>query len=112
MLLFIFEDEHGWTYEPHGSEIEVWCTTFEGSEVLKASGWRPYEMHRVSRYVHDSLLIDGMLFSVRQICPTLKPLPASVRSNDENIIRRDIKKSHGVLHQLVPRGRPRECQGC
>ena len=61
MLLFIFEDEHGWIYEPHGSEIEVWCTTFEGSEILKASGWRPYEMHRVSRYVHDSLLIDGML---------------------------------------------------
>ena len=61
MLLFIFEDEHGWIYEPHGSEIEVWCTTFEGSEVLKASGWRPYEMHRVSRYVHDSLLIDGLL---------------------------------------------------
>ena len=61
MLLFIFEDEHGWIYEPHGSEIDVWCTTFYGSEILKASGWRPYEMHRVSRYVHDSLLIDGML---------------------------------------------------
>ena len=64
MQLFIHEDEHGWIYEPHGSEIEVWCTTFEGSEVLKASGWRPYEVHRVSRHVHASLLIDGLLFSV------------------------------------------------
>jgi hypothetical protein len=65
MLLYIFEDEHGWIYEPHGSEIEVWCTTFEGSKVLKASGWRPYQMHRVSRYVHDSLLIDGLLAQLR-----------------------------------------------
>jgi hypothetical protein len=69
MLLYIFEDEHGWIYEPHGSEIEVWCTTFEGSKVLKASGWRPYQMHRVSRYVHDSLLIDGMLLQWRADLP-------------------------------------------
>ncbi len=61
MLLFIFEDEHGWIYEPHGTEPEVWSTTLEGSEVLKASGWRPYEMHRVPRHVHELLLIDDLL---------------------------------------------------
>ncbi len=62
MLLYILEDEHGWIYEPHGIEIEVWYVTYDGGELLKASGWRPYEMHRVSRDVHDSLLIDGLSF--------------------------------------------------
>ena len=85
MLLFIFEDEHGWIYEPHGSEIEVWCTTFEGSEILKASGWRPYEMHRVSRYVHDSLLIDGLLAHGRSDPPVSQQLqrPADRRDAEE-----------------------------
>jgi len=61
MLLFIREDEHGFIYEPHGTESECWSTTPEGSAVLKEAGWRPYEMQRVSRYVHECLLIDGLL---------------------------------------------------
>jgi hypothetical protein len=61
MLLHIYEDEHGWIYEPHGVESEFWSTTLEGSRMLLSSGWRPYSMHRVSRYLHDSLLIDGLL---------------------------------------------------
>ena len=61
MLLFLYDDEHGWVYEPHGSEFEDWSLTFAGCEILRSSGWRPYEMHRVSRHVHDSLLIDGLL---------------------------------------------------
>jgi hypothetical protein len=61
MLLYLYEDEHGWIYEPHGSEHDCWSTTFEGSELLRAAGWRPYAMHRVSRYLHESLLIDGHL---------------------------------------------------
>ena len=65
MLLVLYEDENGWIYEPAGSEIEVWSTTFEGSEIIKASGWRPYVMHRVSRHVHDTLLIDGFLQRVQ-----------------------------------------------
>ncbi len=91
MLLYIFEDEHGWIYEPHGTEIEVRHVTYDGGELLKASGWRPYEMHRVSRYVHDSLLIDGLLTPVRSWVEKKDPP--------------DIKKSHGELQQLVPRGR-------
>jgi hypothetical protein len=65
MLLFLYEDEHGWIYEPHGTEDDFWSTTFEGSELLRSSGWRPYSMPRVSRYLHDSLLIDGHLRPVR-----------------------------------------------
>ena len=61
MLLTIYEDENGWVYEPHATETEVWDTTAEGSEIIKASGWRPYQMHRISRFVHESLLIDGFI---------------------------------------------------
>ena len=61
MLLFLCEDEHGWLYEPHGVEPDVWTLTAEGGEVLRSSGWKPYEMPRVSRHVHESLLIDGFL---------------------------------------------------
>ena len=65
MLLHLREDEHGWIYEPHGTEHAFWSTTFEGSELLRAAGWRPYVMHRVSRYLHESLLIDAHLSLVR-----------------------------------------------
>jgi hypothetical protein len=61
MLLHLREDEHGWVVEPQGTEPEYWSTTLEGSEQLKAAGWVPYRMHRVSRWVVDSLLIDGLL---------------------------------------------------
>ncbi len=61
MLLHLTEDEHGWVVEPQGTEPEYWSTTLEGSEQLKAAGWVPYRMHRVSRWVIDSLLIDGLL---------------------------------------------------
>ena len=61
MLLHLREDEHGWVVEPQSTEPEYWSTTLEGSEQLKAAGWVPYRMHRVSRWVVDSLLIDGLL---------------------------------------------------
>ena len=61
MLLHLREDEHGWVVEPQGTEPEYWRTTLEGREQLKAAGWVPYRMHRVSRWVIDSLLIDGLL---------------------------------------------------
>ena len=32
-----------------------------GERTVKAAGWVPYRMHRVSRWVIDSLLIDGLL---------------------------------------------------
>ena len=58
MLLYISYDELSYIYEPHGTQGEVWDTTLEGSEMLKASGWKPFEMHRVSRHLH-LVLISG-----------------------------------------------------
>ena len=65
MFLFLSEDEHGWIYEPHGTQALCYELTFAGSELLRAAGWRPFEMHRVSRYLHDFLLIDGCLDPLR-----------------------------------------------
>ncbi len=65
MLLFLSEDEHGWIYEPHGTQALCYDLSFVGSELLRAAGWRPFEMHRVSRHLHESLLIDGFLDLVR-----------------------------------------------
>ena len=62
MLLYIYYDELSYIYEPHGTQTEVWSTTLEGSEVLKASGWRPFEMQRVSRHLHLGLLSGGHLY--------------------------------------------------
>jgi hypothetical protein len=77
MLLFLYEDEHGWIYEPHGEEAICYDLTFDGSELLRAAGWRPYEMHRVSRHLHDSLLIDGLLTLVpsKRTMATITSLP-------------------------------------
>ena len=61
MLLHLVEDEHGWVVEPHGTEPECWSTTVEGSVQLKAAGWKAHVMHRVSRHVIESLVIDGLL---------------------------------------------------
>ncbi len=61
MLLFLYEDEHGWIYEPHGEEAQCYNLAFEGSELLRAAGWCYISMHRVSRYLHESFLIDGLL---------------------------------------------------
>jgi hypothetical protein len=61
MLLHLVEDEHGWVIVPHSTEPECWDTTPEGSVQLKAAGWKAHVMHRVSRYVVDSLIIDGLL---------------------------------------------------
>jgi hypothetical protein len=61
MLLFITEDEHGYVYEPHGTEPEVWSTTLEGSDLIKAAGWKPHVCHRVSRHLHEALLKEGQV---------------------------------------------------
>jgi hypothetical protein len=61
MLLHLTEDEHGWVVVPHSTEPECWDTLPEGSAQIKAAGWKPHVMHRVSRYVVDSLIIDGLL---------------------------------------------------
>jgi hypothetical protein len=64
MLLHIREDIHGYIYEPHSTQLEYFYTTLEGNEALRNSGWKPYVMHRVSRYLHESLLIDEWLVHV------------------------------------------------
>ncbi len=61
MLFHVCYDEFSYIYQPHGTEPEFWSTTLEGSEMLKAAGWRPFEMHRVSRHLHLSLLTGGHL---------------------------------------------------
>ena len=61
MLFSISYDDYRYIYEPHGNQPEVWSTTPEGSEMLKAGGWKAFEMHRVSRHLHLSLLAGGHL---------------------------------------------------
>ncbi len=61
MLFSISYDELSYIYQPHGTEPEVWSTTLEGSERLKAAGWKAFEMHRVSRHLHLALLAGGQL---------------------------------------------------
>ena len=61
MLFHVCYDEFSYIYQPHGTEPEFWSTTLEGSEMLKAGGWRPFEMHRVSRHLHLALLSGGHL---------------------------------------------------
>ncbi len=60
MPFYISYDEFSYIYTPH-TEPEVWSTTLEGGEMLKAGGWRPFGMHRVSRHLHLSLLAGGHL---------------------------------------------------
>ncbi len=61
MLFSISYDEYSYIYEPHGTQDEVWSTTLEGSEMLKAGGWKAFGMHRVSRHLHLSMLAGGHL---------------------------------------------------
>ena len=89
MVFLRCDAEHGWGDGAHGARAEVWTLTAEGGELLRASGWKPYEMHRVSRHVHESLLIDGFLFPG---CKTPCVQPAS------NPILPDIKNKHGDFH--------------
>ena len=65
MLFYVSYDEFSYIYTPHGTEPEVWSTTLEGSELLKAGGWRAFGMHRVSRHLHLSLLAGGHLEAFR-----------------------------------------------
>jgi hypothetical protein len=55
MILHVSRDDYGYIFEPHGEEPVAWYCDAEGGDILRAAGWRPYEMHRVSVYVFDSL---------------------------------------------------------
>jgi hypothetical protein len=61
MILHLVQDEHGYRVEPHGEEPVAWTCDVEGGDILRAAGWRPYEMNRVSTHVVDGLLDKGHL---------------------------------------------------
>ena len=84
MLFYIYYDELSYIYEPHGTQVEVWSTTLEGTQMLKASGWKPFEMQRVSRSLHLDLLSGGLLCEGVPIAPNLRrpaPPQASVSNH-------------------------------
>jgi len=64
MDFYIYIYIHIYIYEPHSEQSEYVYTTLQGSEVLRECGWKPYCMHRVGRFVHEALLIDGWLVYV------------------------------------------------
>ncbi len=61
MILHLVETRQGLIFEPHGEEPGAWHCDAEGGDILRAAGWRPYEMHRVSRFVYNKLLTAGQL---------------------------------------------------
>ncbi len=70
MILHLVADQHGWRFEPHGEEPVAWYCGPEGVDILRATGWRPYEMHRVSAYVYRQLIRDGHLRVLYNISQT------------------------------------------
>ncbi len=77
MLFSISYDEFSYICQPHGTEPGFWRTTLGGSEMLKAGGWRPFEMHRVSRHLHLALLAGGHLEAFGVGFPKYEVAPAS-----------------------------------
>jgi hypothetical protein len=61
MILHIFRDAHGYVVEPHGEEPVAWTCDVKGGDVLRAAGWVPYEMHRVSVFVVEQIVSEGFL---------------------------------------------------
>ncbi len=61
MIFHLVETRNCWLFLPHGEEPVAWYCTPEGGDVLRAAGWRPFEMHCVSRFVRRQLLASGDL---------------------------------------------------
>jgi hypothetical protein len=61
MILNLVKDQHGWRFEPHGEEPIAWYCNAAGGDVMRAAGWRPYEMPRVSDHVYQRLVGAGFL---------------------------------------------------
>ncbi len=61
MILHLVADQHGWRFEPHGEEPVAWYCNAAGGDILRAAGWRPYEMPRVSDQVYRRLVGAGFL---------------------------------------------------
>ncbi len=65
MIFHIVETQRCWRFQPHGEEPVAWYCDAEGGDVLRAAGWRPFEMHCVSRFVYQQLIAMG---SLRILC--------------------------------------------
>ena len=61
MIFHIVETRNCWLFLPHGEEPVAWYCSPEGGDVLRAAGWRPFEMHCVSGFVRGQLLALGDL---------------------------------------------------
>jgi hypothetical protein len=61
MIFHIIEARNCWLFLPHGEEPVAWYCNSEGGDVLRAAGWRPFEMHCVSGFVREQLLASGDL---------------------------------------------------
>jgi hypothetical protein len=69
MILHLVETRNCWLFKSHGEEPVTWYCTHEGGEVLRAAGWRPFEMECVSDFVRSQLLASGdlrILYDIRQ----------------------------------------------
>jgi hypothetical protein len=61
MIFHIVETRNCWLFKSHGEEPIAWYCTHEGGDVLRAAGWRPFEMECVSDFVRSQLLASGDL---------------------------------------------------
>jgi hypothetical protein len=69
MIFHIVETRNCWLFKSHGEEPVAWYCTHEGGNVLRAAGWRPFEMECVSDFVRSQLLASGdlrVLYDIRQ----------------------------------------------
>ncbi len=105
MIFHIVETRNCWLLLPHGEEPVAWYCSPEGGDVLRAAGWRPFEMHCVSGFVRRQLLASGDLRVLYDLTErvgtpdvstdvtTQDPSPQSVRSNGEKVGLASSQKS-------------------
>ena len=61
MIFHLVATSNCWLFHPHGEEPIAWYCTPEGGSILRAAGWRPFEMPCVSYFVHSLLIASGDL---------------------------------------------------
>ncbi len=72
MILHLVETRNCWLFVPHGEEPVAWYCTPEGGDILRAAGWRPFEMMCVSDFVRRQLIDSGnlrVLYDLRKGAP-------------------------------------------
>jgi hypothetical protein len=105
MIFHIVETRNCWLFLPHGEEPVAWYCSPEGGDVLRAAGWRPFEMHCVSGFVRGQLLASGdlrVLYNLNEEVitgdvttdvTTEEPPPSPVRSFGVEVCRASSQKS-------------------